>query len=295
MSWEDRRPEFTELTEEEAQAFIPDMLYKYRDWNNPYHQSILSNRQVYFSAAEEFDDPHDCRFPVDFDFSYPTAEEFFFHNVRVVHRRPWSDDQIKAMARYHYREGFGTPEKQAAKRKAFYDIFNGRHGVLCLCKSGAVSSMWDEYANKFDGFCVGISLSNHLAYLSRNRIFGSDVTYVSPSFPPLKYVMAHKATSEETASFFMRLIETKYENFKNEDEYRLVKLFEGAFLDKVHKQERLVELPQAAYNEVIFGYRMNKYAIRQIIDTCDAQGLKVNYKVASPDGKGGVLIEPYTP
>ena len=40
---------------------LPDIIYKYRSWNNEFHKDVLLKNQVYMSSPEDFNDPFDCR------------------------------------------------------------------------------------------------------------------------------------------------------------------------------------------------------------------------------------------
>lgn len=294
MSWEDFNTEarVTGIANE-IEALFPPILYKYRTWANPLHQTILTQQQVYFSPAEDFPDPSDCRFPVEHHFSVERTEAIARYDIRVNKNLAWTEEQIKALARYHFNEAFGTPEKQELKKREFYQLFNHNVGILCLCQKNNVPSMWGEYGQDFNGFCVGLSLSAHYEELMRNFIFGGYVTYVDLNFPPLKYVWADEAKGYDMELFFLRLITTKYENFKHEDEYRLCKYFPNRLRRIITPQDRLFTVPKSAYKEVIFGSGMTKPAINEVIEVCENQNLKVQYLMASPNSDDYANVEPY--
>lgn len=247
MTWNDFNTE-AKVTDdsEEIKAMFPNILYKYRMWEDPFHKSILTNQNVYFASAYQFIDPKDCRFPVDFDFSYERAEAFFMHDIRKNKNRLWTDEQIKSFAKYKHNEGFGSPEKQDQKKQDFYRLFNHHQGILCLCKRNDVPSMWNEYGEEFKGFCVGVSLNDYIDDLKQNLIFGGTVSYVEANFPPLKYVWASEAKEYELPLFFLRLITTKYDNFKHEDEYRLGKYFPGSPQRTVTDVDRIYKVPKSS-------------------------------------------------
>jgi hypothetical protein len=45
---------------------IPQVVYKYRDWNNPFHKNILLHNEIYLASPKDFNDPFDCRIPMNF-------------------------------------------------------------------------------------------------------------------------------------------------------------------------------------------------------------------------------------
>lgn len=46
---------------------LPQTVYKYRVWKNPRHQTILTDRQVWFAQPSSFEDPLDCKIPIRYD------------------------------------------------------------------------------------------------------------------------------------------------------------------------------------------------------------------------------------
>jgi len=43
----------------------PKMLFKYRDWENPFHKNILSKREIWFSHIDDLNDPLEFRQAID--------------------------------------------------------------------------------------------------------------------------------------------------------------------------------------------------------------------------------------
>lgn len=94
---------------------IPEIVYKYRDWNNPFHKNILLHNEIYLASPKDFNDPFDCRIPMNFQ---------NMSEIKMTHE-----------------------EKQAELSK-HYGIFSGSakwNGIL----------LWSHYANNHQGFCVG--------------------------------------------------------------------------------------------------------------------------------------------
>ena len=42
---------------------LPDVLYKYRQFGNTFHEKALFNQDIYIPSANEFNDPYDSRIP----------------------------------------------------------------------------------------------------------------------------------------------------------------------------------------------------------------------------------------
>lgn len=48
----------------EEMTGLPEVVYKYRDWNNNFHKKIITNREVFFAAPTSFEDPLDCKLDI---------------------------------------------------------------------------------------------------------------------------------------------------------------------------------------------------------------------------------------
>jgi hypothetical protein len=46
---------------------LPDTIYKYRNWDDPFHKTIITQQEVYFAKPTSFEDPLDCKNPVRYD------------------------------------------------------------------------------------------------------------------------------------------------------------------------------------------------------------------------------------
>jgi hypothetical protein len=295
MTWNPYPTEITITNDPSViKAIIPPILYKYRTWDNPdfpFHKTILTGQNLYFSPADDFSDPSDCRFPVKFDFTKERIEAYFMHDLR---KSGWTNAQINAFAEYKYKEDFGTTAKLDQKKRDFYKMFNQSLGILCLCHQNKVLSMWSEYADNFNGFCVGLSLGEQSEDLVNNIIFGGKVDYVEHDFPALDYVWEFDKKDQDLIVFFRNLIMTKYENYLHEDEYRFGKYLLDARTRNITPKDRTYTLAKSAYKEVVFGHKLAPKAIEEIVEVCEKQHLKVEFKMAYPGvSLSDITIEPY--
>ncbi|WP_338868477.1 DUF2971 domain-containing protein [Spirosoma sp. SC4-14] len=293
-SWDDFHTESGETDDLEIlKTFLPEMCYKYRIWEKSFHPEILTKQELYFSAPlTDFEDPDDCRYPVVFDFSPETLEKNYLYQSRLA-GSTLSDAQLKSVAKYLYEERFSTPDKQQARKNQFYELFNQHHGVFCFCKSATEEPMWKGYAADFKGFCVGISMRDCLELLPWAGILGGDVTYVDKDFPGLEYIWEIQQKYKELPLFILRLLTTKYREWKHEKEYRFVKSIKDAHNRAITKEDRTFIVPKHCYKEVIFGNQMSEESKAEIFSACSTQGLQIEFKVASPSSLGMVNIENY--
>lgn len=62
---------------------FPEILYKYRDWSDPFHKTILTNQELFFAAPDRFLDKNDCRFPIEWDFSFSFFKPILKANLKA--------------------------------------------------------------------------------------------------------------------------------------------------------------------------------------------------------------------
>ena len=79
---------------------IPTILYKYRDWGNPYNKKLLTDNEVYFASPREFNDPLDCAIPFRYDEKDLTEENIFkkcYQLAKYAHP-DWDDTRLHELA-----------------------------------------------------------------------------------------------------------------------------------------------------------------------------------------------------
>lgn len=54
----------------EMQGEFPEILYKYRIWDDDNHKNVISKRQLFYSQPSSFKDPIDCRSVIRYDLLY---------------------------------------------------------------------------------------------------------------------------------------------------------------------------------------------------------------------------------
>ena len=162
---------------------LPKTIYKYRDWENDYHKTVLTKNELFLASPGYFNDPFDCRIPENY-YLLNTEEkiEEFIEKTTEKHR-----DRIIA-------SGYDIEERKHNFRERFKDIHATQkehetnefqkvdecYGVLSLTARWDSLLMWSHYGNEHKGFCIGF----HEEKLRNTGLFGSGgmVTYGN-SFP----------------------------------------------------------------------------------------------------------------
>lgn len=87
---------------------------------------------------------------------------------------------------------------------------NRTAGIVCFSRKWNNPVLWSHYADKHRGLCLGFDIPNHLA---------KSVTYVGRR---LKAELEEATPKDDYDSFGFKLITTKYQHWRYEDEVRLI-------------------------------------------------------------------------
>ena len=194
--------EFDDFLSETA----PKILYKYRNWKVSLHRRILENNEFYFAPPDNFDDPADCRLPIDFNVTLEEAWKHiqFFDSKKV-------DDMTRREKRKSVWEVLHNKNRQKKFEETRYQLYCKKVGIFCLSKKSNTKEMWNKYANQ-SGFCVGF----YTKELCREIFGGGGAVEYVQTLPSLKCTLSWE---EE----YCRNIFTKLATYSKEYEYRLLK------------------------------------------------------------------------
>ena len=240
-------------------ADIGTELYKYREFNKN-NFKILSNGELYFPTAAQFDDPYDCSIfrgytfrgvPID---KLNIAELYLFIDYicrsnnypfnppsrRLEYYKDYVDRCMKI-------KGFCNIEDLSTKLEFEMGKFarsNAR--VYCLSSTPTDEVMWSYYGKNATGFCVAFDWVQLSASLGDYPI---KVTY-QENFPCFEF---DDTVLNKTKTSFA----TKLDKWEHEQEYRLIKYEEPR--DKFKISSKIIK-------KVYLGYRIKSEDKNKIID-----------------------------
>ncbi len=147
---------------EKVKENFPDILYKYRKWANPLHKTIISDQELFFAAPDSFTDKRDCRFPLDWNFTYEFFQPFLETTFNGGKSQLLEKD-YEFELRNQYNKILGNKEKEENFIEEYYQLSNHHLGVLSLTARNNNIDIWkSDYADNFKGFCVGINFKDCL-------------------------------------------------------------------------------------------------------------------------------------
>jgi len=213
---------------------LPSTLYKYRNWCTPFHSRVITEREVYLSSAEEFNDPFDARFTLRYDL---LSDEDLRKRLTTsfVRGEPQAGaNRVRAQVDNAF-QNMRDPEYLADFHERKHKANNEAIGVFCMSTQRDNILMWSHYANSHKGFVAG---------------FDTDILFhdVSPTVCGVnyqdEYPMIIPGLGMDTPQELYEVYSTKSSLWAYEDEVRMFKVYAA--------RKTFIYRPEAL-REIIFG------------------------------------------
>lgn len=267
------KPNQTTMNKPES---YPDIIYKYRDWKDINHKNVLIENQLFLPSPSMFNDPFDCRIPIDY--RYLDNEEKI---VRFAHGFIDRHQDFIADSGLSYKEEFDklvydlTYDLEAFQAKHEDQLFamqDIHYGVLSMSTEWNSILMWAHYADLHRGVCYGFWEEK----LRTSELFGKGgpVAYnPNNTFPFI--------SPFEDNIMIKGFIEThnKANEWNYENEYRLFNLL---FPDIPSKEDRVKLIPDDFFAEIILGIKIHEEHKVEITRIAKNKGIKVYQAVKVP-------------
>ncbi|HYF66628.1 MAG TPA: DUF2971 domain-containing protein [Ohtaekwangia sp.] len=218
---------------------IPKLLYKYRDWSNPFQKRLLTDVEIYLSAPNQFNDPFDAAIPFRYDENDLTPENIFLKYLEVGKREypKHNETQLHELAFDYQRRNLLFDEHHLEEQNSIMQReFNKQYGILSLCDNKNNFLMWSHYSNSHKGFCVGFD---------SEKLFEQTTGQIGPviyqdEFPKF-------GLFEDLIHQSIKATYTKSSIWAYEKEWRIM---------KAKISNRIVKLQNETIKEIILGNKM---------------------------------------
>lgn len=252
----------------EEMTGLPEVVYKYRDWNNNFHKKIITNREVFFAAPTSFEDPLDCKLDIDYG-SLSNKDIFNFYVYLSKRNNP---DKSRSEHRKFAREWLKkTPMRDPEYvRKAKEDIFkeyNSHIGILSLTANSRKKEMWNKYAGNHKGFAVGFNPQ----IMFKQFGGGGKVEYYD-ELPPIFPCPKHSYEQQHFLQVFSKLSKWSFE-----EEYR-THIFRS---NELTKESRTIQLPPEAFTEIVIGADMPDDQVEELLSSIPPELMHITIKQAN--------------
>ena len=264
--------------EEYDDLLLPKIVYKYRDWNNKWHKTILVEQLVYLASPDSFEDKLDCNIPVRYDLlTEKEILKIYFEQSKSLHPK-WDRKEHRIFARdWQKKKLLSDLEKINENREISLQKFNRKYGVLCLTEDPTNNEVWEKYSANHKGFCVGFNTKELFRDTSKFGLQGH-VEYVE-ELPTLTYYDDYiKRGTINTLH--------KLNHWSFEKEYRVSKINE----EPINDDWRSVHIDNDYFLEIIFGKDMDEKHKEEIIEITKDKFKNVVYKQANINSSNGVII-----
>lgn len=248
---------------------IPEIVYKYRDWNNPFHKNILLHNEIYLASPKDFNDPFDCRIPMNFINQTPEDRNDYITELAISQSENIEQHglELEFFIRNVEKEMQDILAFQTDKENYYYDLLDKFYGILSLSKKWNGILLWSHYANYHKGFCIGF-------WEEKLRASGSLVRTGKVKYP--KEFPIIKPAIEKTKKDRLNRIHvqttTKSQDWKYEKEYRLLKCY---FPHEPKPFERLIQFSDEVISEVILGINISSSDKEEIVSLCKLKNISV--------------------
>ena len=231
---------------------IPETLYKYRSWDSKYHQSLLTENEIFLASPANLNDPFDASLPFRYDQAEMTPENVFRKLVEIgkINWPEKTDAELHEIA--YKRQNSGVfesgdywKEQHAESKASMHKTF----GILSTTTKNDNLLMWAHYADCHRGFCVG--LDSKILFESIGGTIGR-VNYAD-SFPMMPLF-------GQNSHHMVKMLNTKSPEWEYEDEYRVT---------KGNASNVAFTLPPEAITEVVLGCNMPADQRKEIIGVLD--------------------------
>lgn len=246
----------------------PDVIYKYRKWNDKYQKRLLTDNELYMSPASLFNDPFDCKIYKNY-YLLDTPEKIEeYINRSIENHADWMiennknpDEQRKILE-----ERLSNIIKYQVRSEYYDDEYNNKyHGIACFSKRWNSILMWSHYADNHKGFAIGYD-EKRMRY---SMLFGKgDYVEYSEDFPEIHPHDDHSKV--QNLRTFCKSKEWIYE-----EEYRFMNLYFDVGGAEADSEKRIVKLDDKFIVEIILGVCMPEEYKKEIIKIAKKRNIKV--------------------
>ncbi|WP_018341964.1 DUF2971 domain-containing protein [Cytophaga aurantiaca] len=223
----------------------PQILYKYRNWYDVHHKSLLTDKELYFVSAKEFNDPFDIN--IKLDYAALSIDEFEQYCINLLKTDDLTTDELRKQLRNH--PDFYTPEGLELQAKLQIEELRKTLGIYCLSAIWDSIPMWGYYGDSHKGYCIGLKTDN--IYEKCSTL--SEVSYQN------EYPVLIPRVDLNNFDNFARQFSYKSISWEHEKEYRFIKL---------HFVNQIIKYNSKDVAEIILGFCMKPEYKVEILDIC---------------------------
>jgi len=255
---------------------LPNLLFKYRNWNDKNHRRLISRQEIYFARPSDFNDPFDGNIPVRWDLM--TYEQCFNKNLEILSIVHKNKDQrkLKEYAKKVTDEmTLWHPDNLMKETQEQLEKWDSIIGLFSLSAVPNNILMWSHYSYNHTGFVVGFD--------TESLMFDYDFDYIESIVYQNDYPVI--LGQDDLNTQFYKKFFYKSNLWSYECEWRI---------SKNHITNRIIKLRPSTIKQVIIGCQTNSLEKHKMIKFIRKHlGLEVQILIANQHNNSfDLIIEP---
>jgi hypothetical protein len=227
---------------------IPEIIFKFRDWENDFHKRLLLNNELYSSDFESLNDPFDGSIIVNHKL-VPVSREDVKNLLGLEDNLPIPLNEIIGNASKSLVSQMDQVLKSSLKQTGVISFTSDKKNIL----------LWSHYANSHRGFAVGFDtkkLSKAIGELKLESFIKS--IYYSDKYPKIEFEFNLFKNPDNMLKFkaIIQSLTTKSKQWYYEEEVRILTFA---------KNKIKINLPSDCIKEINLGFKMDEKALNEII------------------------------
>ena len=257
---------------------LPKYVYKYVTWEKEYHKKILTDNEIFFTSASNFNDPFDSSVPLRYDL----GSDDQLLNLCIDHVRrdnPYlTDSEVKRVARNVLRENNPrSPDWINYHIKVQREYAATNFGILSCSTSNNSILMWSHYAKYHQGICLRFNCEKFRNYFHSDECVKNDlIVYWDFINYENDYPLQNPFILDENESYVKQLL-IKSKDWEYEKEIRFI-LFSHP--------NKVVTIPNNIIDQVILGCKISNDNKNEIIEIANNKKIELLQSVLKQDEFG---------
>ncbi|MCK4696545.1 MAG: DUF2971 domain-containing protein, partial [Candidatus Cloacimonetes bacterium] len=232
----------------------PDILYKYRDWEDSKHKRIITDLEIFFPSCKNLNDPFDCRIPIyvrNIGKNKQKIKENVHNYIQTIYPNLTRKQRREKEKQIYQEKNFSNRKLQEQLQ---YNIIDRRFGIFSLSANPRDNKLWADYAGSHRGICIGFDIDTIIEYELNKMELNKEVTLLE--IKKVNYVTKFPQWELVSQDISLKQITTKSDKWINEEEYRLI---------TIDKPNHCLKIPRKAIKELIFGLKTSEKTKKEII------------------------------
>jgi hypothetical protein len=232
---------------------LPEIVYKYRDWNNPLHKRVITHQEIYFAAPLDCQEQHECNLPRDYAYITDDIAYKYYYATSPLHGYVTHEQRDRIAREMVKLKPYSDVKHREYIEQLFRKRLNETLSIFCVCPFRDNLNLWETFADDQTGFCVGFD-ARELLRVEQLAGSGGNIKYYPTGNPPL--IKPIHFSEEERLIDMIDVVYSLPDIYSEEKEYRFA---------KSHLATKEIPLPRNCFKEIVLGNSMRAEEVDSIV------------------------------